>query len=123
VGEERRTISVLFVDIVGFTGIARRLDPADLRILQREYFRAVTEVVRSCGGVVEKYVGDAVLALFGAPHSDGRAPGRSAPACGSRSSSGAAASTAAGRSRYGSASRPARRSSTSRRSTTTARPS
>jgi class 3 adenylate cyclase len=62
---------VLFVDMVGFTGVASALDPEDVRALQTEYFAAVAEVVHRWGGVVEKYVGDAVMALFGAPRSDG----------------------------------------------------
>jgi class 3 adenylate cyclase len=69
--EERRTVSVLFADIVGYTRLAGRLDPEDVRALQNEYFARVAQVIRRCGGVVEKYVGDAVLALFGAPRSDG----------------------------------------------------
>jgi class 3 adenylate cyclase len=68
--EERRTVSVLFADIVGFTAVAGQLDPEDVRALQNEYFRAVGQVIRRWGGVVEKYVGDAVLAVFGAPRSD-----------------------------------------------------
>ncbi len=69
--EERRTITVLFVDMVGFTGVASALDPEDVRALQTEYFAAVAEVVHRWDGVVEKYVGDAVMALFGVPRSDG----------------------------------------------------
>ncbi|HET8681940.1 MAG TPA: adenylate/guanylate cyclase domain-containing protein [Micromonosporaceae bacterium] len=69
--EERRTVSVLFADIVGFTPLAGRLDPEDVRAFQNDYFRRVKGVVRQRGGVVEKYVGDAVLAVFGAPRSDG----------------------------------------------------
>src|SRR5438552_3033755 len=69
-GLERRTVSVLFADIVGFTATAGALDIEDVRALQRGYFRAVTEVVRQWGGVVEKYVGDAVMALFGVPCAD-----------------------------------------------------
>jgi len=69
--EERRTVSVLFVDIVGFTTLAGRLDPEDVRAFQNDYFRRVKGIVRRRGGIVEKYVGDAVLAVFGAPRSDG----------------------------------------------------
>jgi class 3 adenylate cyclase len=68
--EERRTVSVLFADIVGFTDLAGQLDPEDVRAFQKAYFRAVSQVVRRWRGVVEKYVGDAVLAVFGAPRSD-----------------------------------------------------
>ncbi|HET8659495.1 MAG TPA: adenylate/guanylate cyclase domain-containing protein [Micromonosporaceae bacterium] len=69
--EERRTVSVLFADIVGFTPLAGRLDPEDVRTFQTDYFRRVKGIVKRRGGVVEKYVGDAVLAVFGAPRSDG----------------------------------------------------
>ncbi|WP_433826358.1 adenylate/guanylate cyclase domain-containing protein [Actinoplanes sp. CA-015351] len=66
-GQERRqTVTVLFIDIVGFTTLVDRLDCADVRALQRDYFSTVSAVVRECGGIVEKYVGDAVMAVFGA---------------------------------------------------------
>ena len=65
--EERRTISVLFVDMAGFTGIGERLDPEDLRQLQLAYFATASTVVRRYGGILEKYVGDAVMAVFGVP--------------------------------------------------------
>jgi class 3 adenylate cyclase len=68
--EERRTVSVLFVDIVGFTALIDQLDPEDVHALQSDYFRTVARVVHRCGGVVEKYIGDAVMAVFGASDSD-----------------------------------------------------
>ncbi|WP_433539036.1 adenylate/guanylate cyclase domain-containing protein [Micromonospora sp. CA-249363] len=71
VPEERRTVSVLFADIVGSTALVDQLDPEDVRALQRAYFDRVAGVLRRWHGVVEKYVGDAVMALFGARHSDG----------------------------------------------------
>ncbi|WP_422740415.1 adenylate/guanylate cyclase domain-containing protein [Micromonospora sp. WMMD729] len=71
VPEERRTVSVLFADIVGSTALVDQLDPEDVRALQRAYFERVAGVLRRWHGVVEKYVGDAVMALFGARHSDG----------------------------------------------------
>ncbi|MCL7457597.1 AAA family ATPase [Micromonospora sp. MSM11] len=71
VPEERRLVTVLFVDIVGSTTLVDRLDPEDVRALQRAYFHTVGGVLRRWQGVVEKYVGDAVLALFGARRSDG----------------------------------------------------
>ncbi|MBM0230194.1 adenylate/guanylate cyclase domain-containing protein, partial [Micromonospora sp. ATA51] len=71
VPEERRTVSVLFADIVGSTGLTERLDPEDVRALQRVYFDTVAGVLRRWNGVVEKYIGDAVMALFGAHASDG----------------------------------------------------
>ena len=70
-GCRRQTVTVLFVDIVGFTALIHDLDCADVRDLQVEYFGAVSAVVRSGGGVVEKYIGDAVMAVFGAYEGDG----------------------------------------------------
>ncbi|PZF99578.1 adenylate/guanylate cyclase domain-containing protein [Micromonospora deserti] len=71
VPEERRTVTVLFADIVGSTALVDRLDPEDVRDLQRVYFDTVADVLRRWHGVVEKYIGDAVMALFGARESDG----------------------------------------------------
>ncbi|MEH0972443.1 AAA family ATPase, partial [Micromonospora sp. CPCC 205546] len=71
VPEEKRLVTVLFVDIVGSTALVDRLDPEDVRALQRAYFGTVAAVLHRWHGVVEKYVGDAVMALFGARRSDG----------------------------------------------------
>jgi class 3 adenylate cyclase len=65
--EERRIVSVVFVDLVGFTSQAERLDPEDVRALLAPYHAAVREELESFGGVVEKFIGDAVMAVFGAP--------------------------------------------------------
>jgi class 3 adenylate cyclase len=65
--EERRIVSVVFVDLVGFTGQAEKLDPEDVRALLAPYHNAVREELESFGGVVEKFIGDAVMAVFGAP--------------------------------------------------------
>jgi class 3 adenylate cyclase len=62
----RRTVTVLFIDIVGFTALVDRLDPEDVWALQKDYFAVVARAVRASGGVVEKYIGDAVMAVFGA---------------------------------------------------------
>jgi adenylate cyclase len=62
----RQTVTVLFADIVGFTAIIDDLDCQDVRDLQVDYFGTVSAVVGCRGGVVEKYVGDAVMAVFGA---------------------------------------------------------
>jgi class 3 adenylate cyclase len=65
--EERRLVSVIFVDLVGFTSRAEQLDPEDVQALLRPYHDAVREEIESFGGVVEKFIGDAVVGMFGAP--------------------------------------------------------
>jgi class 3 adenylate cyclase/tetratricopeptide (TPR) repeat protein len=65
--EERRLISVLFVDLVGFTSRAEQLDPEDVQALLRPYHDAVRSEVESFGGSLEKFIGDAVVGVFGAP--------------------------------------------------------
>jgi class 3 adenylate cyclase len=65
--EERKVVSVLFVDLVGFTAASESADPEDVRArLQAYHARAKAEVERF-GGTLEKFVGDAVMAVFGAP--------------------------------------------------------
>jgi class 3 adenylate cyclase len=63
--ERRQAVTVLFIDIVGFTSLVDELDCGVVRALQRDYFTIVSDVVRAGGGVIEKYVGDAVMAVFG----------------------------------------------------------
>ncbi|MET0596954.1 MAG: adenylate/guanylate cyclase domain-containing protein [Mesorhizobium sp.] len=64
---DRRTVTVLFADLSGFTSLSERLDPEVLRGLQNRLFEALTESVEAHGGYVDKFIGDALLALFGAP--------------------------------------------------------
>jgi class 3 adenylate cyclase len=65
--QERRLVSVIFVDLVGFTSRAERLDPEDVQGLLRPYYDAVRGEIESFGGSVEKFIGDAVVGVFGAP--------------------------------------------------------
>jgi adenylate cyclase len=65
--EERRLVTALFCDLVGFTPLSEQLDPEEVRDIQADYFGRMAEQIERYGGVVEKYAGDAVLALFGAP--------------------------------------------------------
>jgi predicted ATPase/class 3 adenylate cyclase len=65
--EERRTITVVFTDIVGSTASAERLDPEDVRARLAPYYTRVRRELESLGGTVEKFIGDAVVAIFGAP--------------------------------------------------------
>ncbi len=66
-GEERKLVTVLFADLTGSTALGEQLDPERLRSLLAEYFAAMAAVIESWGGVVEKYIGDAVMAVFGIP--------------------------------------------------------
>ncbi|MEE6260557.1 adenylate/guanylate cyclase domain-containing protein [Plantactinospora sonchi] len=65
--EDRRRVSVLFVDLIDFTPYVERADPELVRKMQTSFFSAARRVIGHYGGVVEKYIGDAVMALFGAP--------------------------------------------------------
>ncbi|HEU5278044.1 MAG TPA: adenylate/guanylate cyclase domain-containing protein [Gaiellaceae bacterium] len=74
--EERRIVTVLFVDLVGFTARSERLDPEDVRAILTPYFNRVRTEVETRGGTVEKFIGDAVMAVFGAPVAHGDDPER-----------------------------------------------
>jgi predicted ATPase/class 3 adenylate cyclase len=65
--DERRIVTIMFADITGSTPLADRLDPEDMRAILTGYFNLMTEQIRKHGGTVEKYIGDAVMAVFGAP--------------------------------------------------------
>jgi class 3 adenylate cyclase len=69
--EERRVVSVVFVDLVGFTARSEQLDPEDVRAILTPYYDTVRAELESFGGVVEKFIGDAVMAVFGAPTAHG----------------------------------------------------
>jgi class 3 adenylate cyclase/tetratricopeptide (TPR) repeat protein len=65
--EERKVVTVLFTDVAGSTALGERLDPELLRRLMWRYFEAVQGVLERHGGTVEKFIGDAVMAVFGVP--------------------------------------------------------
>jgi class 3 adenylate cyclase len=75
-GEERRIVSVLFVDLVGFTSRSESLDPEDVRAFLTPYYEQVRARLQSFGGRVEKFIGDAVMGIFGAPTAYGDDPER-----------------------------------------------
>jgi len=64
---ERRLVSVLFADLVGFTTLADGRDPEETRALLTRYFGLARDVIERYGGTVEKFIGDAVMAVWGAP--------------------------------------------------------
>ena len=64
---ERRLVSVLFADLVGFTSAAESVDPETVQALQRRYFAQARAVIERYGGTVEKFIGDAVMAVWGTP--------------------------------------------------------
>jgi class 3 adenylate cyclase/tetratricopeptide (TPR) repeat protein len=65
--EERKVVTVLFADLVGFTSRAETLDPEDVRALLSPYYARLRAELERLGGTVEKFIGDAVMAVFGAP--------------------------------------------------------
>jgi adenylate cyclase len=69
---ESRVMSVLFSDIVGFTSISEKLEAAQLAELLNVYLSAMTRVVQEGKGTIDKYIGDAIMAFWGAPMSDER---------------------------------------------------
>jgi class 3 adenylate cyclase/tetratricopeptide (TPR) repeat protein len=64
---ERKVVTVVFADLVGFTARAEKLDPEDVQAMLAPYHRRVRSELERFGGTVEKFIGDAVMALFGAP--------------------------------------------------------
>jgi class 3 adenylate cyclase/tetratricopeptide (TPR) repeat protein len=66
--EERKLVTVVFADLTGSTSLGERLDPETLRGVLRRYYEALRAVLERHGGTVEKFVGDAVMAVFGVPH-------------------------------------------------------
>jgi class 3 adenylate cyclase/tetratricopeptide (TPR) repeat protein len=65
--EQRKTVTVLFCDVTGSTALAESTDPEAVRALLARYFERMKEIVESHGGTVEKFIGDAVMAVFGVP--------------------------------------------------------
>src|SRR5262245_4379087 len=65
--EQRRVVTVLFADLTSSTELADGMDPEDVRALLAAFFATMTREIRRHGGTVEKYIGDAVMAVFGLP--------------------------------------------------------
>src|SRR6266487_782770 len=64
---ERKVVTVLFADLVGFTSRAEMMDPEDVEAILRPYHERLRTELERYGGTVEKFIGDAVMAVFGAP--------------------------------------------------------
>src|SRR5436189_3954213 len=65
--KERKVVTCLFADLIGFTARAESLDPEDVEAILRPYHERLRSELERYGGTVEKFIGDAVMALFGAP--------------------------------------------------------
>lgn len=64
---ERRTATILFSDMKGFTSLSEHMDPEEMDALMTRVFGLFEEIIRNHGGIVEKYIGDALVAVFGVP--------------------------------------------------------
>ena len=69
--EERKLVTILFADVAGSTALGESLDPEDVRALMTRYFEHARRVVSEHGGTVEKFIGDAVMAVFGLAQAHG----------------------------------------------------
>src|ERR1700716_2303398 len=78
--EERRIVTVLFADMAGSTALGEELDPEEMRALLARYYAVARETVSEHGGTVEKFIGDAVMAVFGLPTAHGDDPDRAVAA-------------------------------------------
>src|SRR5580765_7747771 len=78
--EERRIVTVLFADMAGSTALGEQLDPEEMRGLLARYYTIARESIEQHGGTVEKFIGDAVMAVFGLPTAHGDDPDRAVAA-------------------------------------------
>jgi len=69
-GGETREVTVFFSDLAGFSAISEKMTPAGLVTFMNEYLSAMTDIIESRGGYVDKYIGDSIVAVFGAPADD-----------------------------------------------------
>lgn len=69
-GGEMRNVTMFFSDLSGFSSIAETMTPGELVTLMNEYLSAMTDIIESHGGYVDKYIGDSIVAMFGAPLDD-----------------------------------------------------
>ena len=76
VPEERKTVTVLFADVSGFTALAEKLDPEEVRAVINACFDQLVPVVQKYAGTIDKFIGDEIMALFGAPQAHENDPER-----------------------------------------------
>ena len=69
--DERRIVTILFADVAGSTALGETLDPEDMRAILARYYAVAREVIEAHGGTLEKFIGDAVMAIFGLPRAHG----------------------------------------------------
>ncbi len=69
--EERKLVTILFADVTGSTALGESLDPEDVRALMGRYYEHAREVIANHGGTIEKFIGDAVMAVFGLAQAHG----------------------------------------------------
>ncbi|OAF15488.1 adenylate cyclase [Bradyrhizobium centrolobii] len=69
-GGETRNVTMFFSDLSGFSSIAEKMTPGELVALMNEYLSAMTDIIEGQGGYVDKYIGDSIVAMFGAPADD-----------------------------------------------------
>ncbi len=74
--EERMLVTILFADVTGSTALGEALDPEDVRALMGRYYQHARRVIGDHGGTLEKFIGDAVMAVFGLPQAHGNDPER-----------------------------------------------
>ncbi|MHC5732318.1 MAG: adenylate/guanylate cyclase domain-containing protein, partial [Nostoc sp.] len=73
-GGERRRMTVSFCDIANFTTLSERVSPEELVHHMADYFGPLSDDIHATGGTVDKYIGDAIMAVYGAPITTGRDP-------------------------------------------------
>jgi adenylate cyclase len=69
-GGETREVTVFFSDLEGFSSISEKMTPAELVAFMNEYLSAMTDIIENAGGYIDKYIGDSIVAVFGAPADD-----------------------------------------------------
>jgi adenylate cyclase len=69
-GGETRDVTVFFSDLEGFSSISEKMTPAELVAFMNEYLSAMTDIIENAGGYIDKYIGDSIVAVFGAPADD-----------------------------------------------------